>query len=44
MDKKYGPSWHVCIGEGFSYQVTYQQRHLLYMYHGERVGILVFKC
>ena len=72
MDKKFGPSWHCCIGEGFGFevsctllkdfhrysffsskctfgsffllQVTYQQRHMIYLFYGEKLGILLFKC
>jgi hypothetical protein len=41
--KKFGPAWHVCIGEGFGFEVTYQARHMLYLFYGEHIGVLVFK-
>lgn len=44
MDKKFGASWHVCIGEGFGFDVTYQLRNLIYLFHGEKLGVLVYKC
>eukprot|EP00753_Platysulcus_tardus_P003295 PLAT12360.2.p2 GENE.PLAT12360.2~~PLAT12360.2.p2 ORF type:complete len:103 (-),score=42.99 PLAT12360.2:68-376(-) len=44
MDRKFGSTWHVCIGEGFGFEVTYQQRNLMYMFHGENLGILLYKC
>lgn len=44
MDKKYGPTWHCCIGEGFGYDITYNTRNSLLIYYGEKLGILVFKC
>ena len=43
LDKKFGPTWHVCIGEGFAYDVTYNSRNMLLIYYGEKLGILVFK-
>mmetsp|Transcript_18065 Transcript_18065/g.63935 ORF Transcript_18065/g.63935 Transcript_18065/m.63935 type:complete len:105 (-) Transcript_18065:50-364(-) len=44
MDKKFGSTWHVCIGEGFGFEVTYQARNLLYLYYAAKLGVLVFKC
>jgi dynein light chain 4 len=44
MDKKYGPTWHVCIGEGFGYEVTHESRQLIYMQYAEKLGVVVFKC
>lgn len=29
MEKKYGPTWHVVCGEGFGFNVTYEQKHCL---------------
>ncbi|ETV71756.1 hypothetical protein H257_12917 [Aphanomyces astaci] len=43
MDKKFGSFWHCFIGEGYGFDISYQQRHMLYMYVGE-IGILVYKC
>lgn len=44
MDKKFGSTWHVCIGEGFGFEVTYQARNLIFLYYSTKLGILVFKC
>jgi dynein light chain 4 len=43
MDKKFGSSWHCFIGEGYGFDISYQQRHMLYLYVGE-IGVLVYKC
>jgi dynein light chain 4 len=32
MDRKFGPTWHCCIGEGFGYDVTYNTRNMLLLY------------
>lgn len=42
MDKKYGPQWHCAIGEGFGFDVTYQQPNMIYVFYG-KVGILLYK-
>ena len=43
MDKKYGPQWHCAIGEGFGFDITYQQPNMIYVYYG-KIGILLYKC
>ncbi|CCW71787.1 unnamed protein product [Phytomonas sp. Hart1] len=43
MDKKFGPSWHCVIGEGFGFEITYELKHLLYMFHKGYIAIVVFK-
>ena len=43
MDKKCGSTWHCAIGEGFGFDVTYQQRNMIFIYYGP-VGILLYKC
>lgn len=35
MDKKFGPTWHCCIGEGFGYDITYNTRNMIMIYYGE---------
>lgn len=44
MDRKFGPSWHCIIGEGFGFQCTYQLRHMIFIYYQGNVAILLFKC
>ena len=43
LEKKFGPTWNVCVGEGFGYEVTYNARHMILVYYGEKIGILAFK-
>lgn len=43
MDKKFGTFWHCIIGEGYGFDVSYQQSHMLYLYSGS-IGVLVYKC
>lgn len=44
MDRKFGPSWHCIIGEGFGFQCTYQTKHMIFLYYQGNVAILLFKC
>lgn len=43
LDKKFGPNWHCCIGEGFGFDVSYNSKNMMYVYYGEKLGILAFK-
>ncbi|CAD2219491.1 dynein light chain 4, axonemal [Angomonas deanei] len=43
MDKKYGPCWHCVIGEGFGFEITYELKHLMYMFHKGYIAIVIFK-
>jgi dynein light chain 4 len=44
MDKKFGATWHVCVGEGFGFEITHQAKNLVFVYYGPTLGILSFKC
>ena len=44
MDKKYGPHWHCVLGEGFGFEITYELKHLMYMFHAGRIACVVFKA
>jgi hypothetical protein len=44
LDKKFGPTWHAVVGEGFAYDITFNSHHMVYLFYGEKLGILVFKC
>ena len=44
MDRKYGPHWHCVLGEGFGFEITYELKHLMYMFHAGRVACVVFKA
>uniref|UniRef100_T1IH09 Dynein light chain n=1 Tax=Strigamia maritima TaxID=126957 RepID=T1IH09_STRMM len=43
MDKKFGPTWHVVVGEGFGFIITYEIKSLLYLYFGVN-GVCIWKC
>lgn len=43
MDKKFGGTWHCCIGEGFGFEVEHETRSLLYLQYQKKLGILVYK-
>eukprot|EP00128_Syssomonas_multiformis_P014968 Colp12_sorted_trinity150504_noHs@2344 len=44
MDKKYGSSWHVVVGEGFGFEITHEVKNILYMFFGGTLGIVLWKC
>jgi len=44
MDKKFGSSWHVVVGEGYAFEITHEMRNLLFMYFGGIIGALVWKA
>ena len=39
MDKKFGSSWHVVIGEGFGFEITHEVKNLLYLYFGGTLAL-----
>ncbi|KAL4647834.1 dynein light chain 4, axonemal [Arapaima gigas] len=44
MDKKFGSSWHVVIGESFGFEITHEVKNLLYMFFGGSLAVCVWKC
>ena len=42
MDKKFGEAWNCIIGEGFTFDVSYQTKNMMYVYY-QTVGVLLFK-
>ncbi|XP_041272828.1 dynein light chain 4, axonemal isoform X2 [Onychostruthus taczanowskii] len=44
MDKRFGSSWHVVIGEGFGFEITHEVKNLLYMFFGGSLAVCVWKC
>ena len=44
LDKKFGPAWHVVVGEGFGFEITHEVKNLLYMFFGGTQAILLWKC
>jgi len=43
MDKKYNENWIVVIGQGFSFEVTHEVKHVLWMYFCD-IAVLVYKA
>ncbi|KAF6770513.1 hypothetical protein AHF37_10810 [Paragonimus kellicotti] len=44
LDKKFGSPWHVAVGEGYGFELTYEISNLLYMLYGGNLAIIVWKC
>ena len=44
LDKKFGPSWHVIVGEGFGFEISYEVKMMLYMFSAKFSAVAVWKC
>lgn len=44
MDKKFGSSWHVVVGEGYGFEISYELTNLLYLFVGGNIAICMWKC
>ena len=44
LDKKFGPAWHVVVGEGYGFEITHEVKNILYMFFGGAQAILLWKC
>ncbi|XP_055837177.1 dynein axonemal light chain 4 [Episyrphus balteatus] len=44
MDKKFGTYWHVVVGEGFGFEVSFETKNILYLFFGGNLAIVVWKC
>lgn len=44
LDKKFGASWHVVVGEGFGFEISYEVKRLLYMFYAGTLAVCVWKC
>ncbi|XP_036356653.1 dynein light chain 4, axonemal-like [Octopus sinensis] len=42
MDKKFKGRWHVVVGEGFGFEITYELHKLLYLFFGGNLAILIW--
>jgi dynein light chain 4 len=42
MDKKLGEAWNCVIGEGYNFEVSYQTKHMMYVYY-QTTAVLLFK-
>ena len=43
MDKKFGAPWNVVTGSYYSFEITAEVKHLLYMFCGGTNAVLVWK-
>ena len=44
LDRKFGPSWHVIVGEGFGFEISYEVKKMLYMFSARFSAVAVWKC
>uniref|UniRef100_A0A0X3P057 Dynein light chain n=1 Tax=Schistocephalus solidus TaxID=70667 RepID=A0A0X3P057_SCHSO len=44
LEQRTGPGWHVIVGPGFGFEISYELKNILYMYFGGNTGVLLWKC
>ena len=44
MDKKFGSPWHVVMGEAFGYDISYESKHLMFMFMRGYTAVVIFKA
>jgi dynein light chain 4 len=44
LDKRFGPSWHVVVGEGFGFEVSFELKNLMYMFFAGNLAVCAWKC
>ena len=44
LDRRFGPSWHVIVGEGFGFEISYEVKKMLYMFSARFSAVAVWKC
>ena len=44
LDKKFGQAWHVVVGEGFGFEVSYELKNLMYMFFAGNLAVCAWKC
>ena len=44
LDIKFGETWHVVVGEGFGFEISYDVNNILYMFVAGNLGVCVWKC
>lgn len=42
VERRFGGTWHVCVGEGFGFDVSHQQEHVCHVLMG-RQAVLLWK-
>lgn len=42
LDGRLGPAWHVVVGESYSFDVGFEDGHLVYVYYGS-LAILAWR-
>ena len=44
LDKRFGTTWHVVVGEGFGFDISYEISRLFYMFFAGNLGVCAWKC
>ena len=44
LDARFGTTWHVVVGEGFGFDISYEISRLFYMFFAGNLGVCAWKC
>ena len=44
LDKRFGTTWHVVVGEGFGFDISYELSRIFYMFFAGNLGVCAWKC
>jgi len=44
LDRKFGPSWHCILGEGYACDLHMQEKTMMYMFYNGKIAVIVFKA
>ncbi|KAK2945875.1 putative Dynein axonemal light chain 4 [Blattamonas nauphoetae] len=44
MDKKFGGGWDAIVGEGYGFSISSHAKHLLFLYYGGTLAVLLYKA
>ena len=44
LDRRFGTTWHVVVGEGFGFDISYEISRIFYMFFAGNLGVCAWKC
>ncbi|KAH7821750.1 dynein light chain [Monocercomonoides exilis] len=44
MSRKFGDGWNAIVGEGFGFEISSHVKHLLFLFYGGYLAVLLFKA
>ena len=44
LDTRFGTTWHVVVGEGFGFDISYEISRIFYKFFAGNLGVCAWKC